>query len=134
LVNKAGVIQRFPYARFERLWKGDPSERLPDYAGTFLRVAIAYVETVNREPLCIRHVDYLRIRLDKTGRFDKAWAQSGLRLAAESVEMPWLDTQAVNRKNLVRAEHLFSRRRYKHEFSWTPSKTQQADILKLALK
>ena len=78
MVNEAGEIQRFPYARFKRLWNSDPDEQMQDFAGTFLRVAIAYIETVNRKPLCIRHVDYLRIKLDKKGRITKDWIQSAL--------------------------------------------------------
>ena len=133
LVNKAGEIQRFPYARFERLWNGDPTEQLPDHAGTFLRVAIAYVETVNRKPLCIRHVDYLRIKLDKKGRIAKDWTRSAMRLAAESVDLSWLHKESSGPKNVVPAGHLFSRRRYKHEFSWEPTKTQKEEISRRSL-
>ncbi len=131
LVNKTGEIQRFPYARFKRLWNGDPTEQLPDYAGTFLRVAIAYVETVNRKPLCIRHVDYLRIKLDKTGRITEDWTQSALRLAVETVDLSSLHTQPNS--PIVRAGHLFSRRRYKHEFSWEPTKIQQEEIFRISV-
>lgn len=133
LVNEAGVIQRFPYARFKRLWNGDPNEHMPDLAGTFLFVAIAYVETLNRRPLCLQHVDYLRIKLDPKGRIAKDWIQSAMRLAAESVDLSWLQKEPGGPKNLVPAGHLFSRRRYKHEFSWEPTNPQKEAILRMSL-
>ena len=131
LVDEVGEIQRFPYARFKRLWDGDPDEQMPDSAGTFLHVAIAYVETFSRKPLCIRHVDCLRIKLDKKGRIAKDWIQSAMRLAADGVDWSWLDNESNGPKNLVPAGYLFSRKRYKHEFSWEPTTTQNEEIIEL---
>ncbi len=133
LVDEAGGIQRFPYARFKRLWDGDPAEQMPDFAGQFLCVAIAYIETHNRRPLCIRHVDYLRIKLDKKGRIAKDWIQSSMRLASDSVDWSWLQKESGGPKNLIPAGHLFSRKRYKHEFSWEPTKSQKDEILNKSL-
>jgi hypothetical protein len=133
LVDKGGEIQRIPYARFERLWKSDPEEKFPDYAGSSLRVAIAYVETVNRKPLLIRHVDYLRIKLDDAGRIDMSWFDLALRLAGESIALPWLGTESSHSNNLLHAEHLFAKRRYRHECNWEPSETQREAITELAL-
>ena len=133
LVNGAGEIQRFPYARFKRLWDGDPNEQMLDFAGTFLHVAIAYVETLNRKPLCIQHVDYLRIKLDKKGRIAKDWIRSAMRLAADTVDLSWLHQGPSGPQNVVPAGHLFSRRRYKHEFSWEPTKTQKEELLRRSL-
>jgi hypothetical protein len=133
LVDEAGEIQRFPYARFKRLWDGEPAEKMPDFAGQFLCVAIAYIETHNRRPLCIRHVDYLRIKLDKKGRIAKDWIQSSMRLAADSVDWSWLQKESAGPKNLIAAGHLFSRKRYKHEHSWEPTKPQEDEILNRSL-
>ncbi len=133
LVNEAGGIRRFPYARFERLWNGDPAEQMPDFAGRFLCVAIAYIETHDRRPLCIRHVDYVRLKLDKKGRIAKDWIQSSMRLAADSVDWAWLRKESAGPKNLIPAEHLFSRKRYKQEFSWEPTKPQKDEIVNRSL-
>jgi hypothetical protein len=133
LVDEVGKIQRFPYARFKRLWNGDPNEQMPDFAGTSLRVAIAYVETLDRRPLCLRHVDYIRIKLDKKGRIAKDWIQSSMRLAADSVDWAWLQKEPDGPKNLIAAGHLFSRKRYKHEHSWEPTKPQKDEILNKSL-
>jgi hypothetical protein len=133
LVDKTDGIRRFPYARFKRLWDGDPAEKMPDFAGRFHCVAIAYIETQDRRPLCVRHVDYLRMKLDKKGRIAKDWIQSAMRLASESVDWSGLQKEPNGPKNLIAAGHLFSRKRYKHEHSWEPTKPQEDEILNESL-
>ena len=132
LVNDGGELLKFPYARFKRLWDHNPRESLAEYAGRHARFAVGYVETADRKPVRVQHVDYIRIKLNSDGRLDPSELQRALRLAAECMDHSWLGTQTARAGNVLHAKHLFSRRRYKNEFSWNPSDKQRENLERLA--
>lgn len=131
LVDSEGVPKRFPYTRFDRLLNGDPGERVPHLAGRDALFALASVELLDRRPTRLLRVDYMRIRMDDSGQVDENERQRGLALALGSVD---LMGERDERTNLVRAEHVFLKRQYRHEFSWQPSPEQQAEIEALAVQ
>jgi len=130
LINAAGHVERFPYARFERLWERDPDEVLPEHRDAHACFAIAYIETLDNQPLEVKHVDYLRIRIAADGRVDEDEFRRGLLLAARSVKVAQ-ETQEAG--NVIDAAHEFHRRRYQHSFSWKPTPDQQHQVLQLAM-
>lgn len=132
LVDDQGKLVRFPYARFERLWRYDPVESLPETSGRFACFALAYVQLVERKPQRLLRVDYQRIELDDEGRFDQEAIQRCLRVAAGSMDLSWLHPTGEERGNVIRAEHRFHRARYKGEFNWEPSIKQKEELHRLA--
>ena len=133
LVDDTGTLVRFPYARFERLWRHDPVESLPKPSTRFAYFALAYVELVARKPYSLLRVDYQRIQLDDEGRFDQEAIQRCLRLALETVAHYSLRRAGEERANVIRAEHRFQRARYKGEFNWKPSMDQREELHRLAM-
>lgn len=128
LVNERGELERFSYARLQRLWRHDPRESLPARAGAHACFAIAYIETLGRDPSHIKHAEYVRLEFGPDGRIDKDAERRSLFLAAGSLDLPAL---APEPEKLIRAEHVFNRRQYQHEFSWRPSRAQQQSLVRL---
>jgi hypothetical protein len=128
LVNESGELERFSYARFQRLLRHDPSESLPGRAGAYVCFAIAYIDTLGGEPSQIEHVDYIRLKLGPDARLDKDAERRSLSLAAGSIDLFAL---APEPENLIRAEHVFNRRQYQREFSWRPSRAQEQSLVRL---
>ena len=128
LVNEMGELQSFSYARFQRLSRHDPRESLPGHVGAYARFAIAYIETVEGDPSNCEHVDYIRLKLGPDGRIDKGAERRRLSLAVGSIDLPALTPEP---DELIRAEHVFNRRQYQHEFSWRPSRAQEESLVRL---
>ena len=57
LVDAAGVPRPCSAARFERLWKGDPRERLLGHQGALAQFADVFVELVGGLPRRILQID-----------------------------------------------------------------------------
>ncbi len=133
LMNKEGELRKIPYARFKRFWDRHPSEAFTEYAGRHACFALAYLETVDRKPVRLQHVDYIRIKLSSDGRVDQTEVERSLSLAAECMDHSWIGTERASATNVLRAKHLFFRRQYKNEFSWEPSDRQRASLEHLAM-
>jgi hypothetical protein len=128
LVNDRGDLERFSYARFQRLWRRDPNEYVPGRAGAYVCLAIAYIETFGGAPSRIKHTDYIRLKLGPDGRLDKDAQWRSLSLAAGSMDLPAL---VPDPDQLIRAEHVFYRRQYQREFCWVPSRAQEQSLVRL---
>jgi hypothetical protein len=128
LLDKEGEPQLFSRARLERLWRNDPRESLPGYAGTDARFALAYIKTDDGHPSEIAHMDYIRLHMGADGRVDEDAEYRRLALAAGSMDFP---SVLPKPDMLIDAEHLFNRRRYQHEFSWRPTAAQKESLARL---
>jgi hypothetical protein len=127
-VDGRDVIRKIPYTRFERLWDQHPEECFPEYAGTRTRCAIAYVNLENRTPVDISHLEFLIIPFGKDGRINSIEFDRGMALAIQT-----LGSLKPDAENVTAAEHLFARRRYHHEFKWTPTAEQKSAVISAAL-
>jgi len=58
IVEDDDTINRLPLARYERLLKRDPDERLLRYAGKRVRYALIVVDLVNRKPIEVVRDEY----------------------------------------------------------------------------
>ena len=58
IVEDDDTIKRLPLARYERLLKRDPDERLLEYAGKRVRYALIVVDLVNRRPIEVVRDEY----------------------------------------------------------------------------
>ncbi|NVL92265.1 MAG: hypothetical protein HWN71_04420 [Desulfobacterales bacterium] len=72
LVNDDDSLQLLSLAKFERLCRRDPGERLPQYAGKRVRYALVVLEVVNGKPIDINRVQYSYLCFDSEGRINTA--------------------------------------------------------------
>ena len=118
LVNDDDSVQRIPLARYERLVRGEPEERLLQYAGKRVRYALVVVDLINRIPVEILGIEHSFLSFDSEGRLDLSEREKGARLALDL--LPPLPT--VNDiPQVIDARHHFARKRYDNEYRWTPS-------------
>ena len=125
IVNDDDSLVRIPWARYERMFKRDPKERFPRYAGQRERCVEVVLELENREPIAIRRINYFLIKFDAHGRVDASEQKREMMLALDLLSFP--DSPDEPRK-VVNASHRFAKRRLEHSFKWMPSKTIESAI------
>lgn len=118
LVNDDDSIQRLPLSQYERLYRRDPKERLPQYAEKRVRYAEVAVEFAQRKPVEILRIQYFIMLFDSEGRIDASEQQKENRLAMELLPPFGVDGQSGQ---VIDAQHRFARKRYDNEYRWTPS-------------
>lgn len=118
LVDDDDSIKRFPLTRYERLYRRDPKERFPEYAGKRVRYAEVAVELVQRKPVEILRMQYFIMSFDSEGRIDASEQQKENRLAMELLPPFGVDGQSGQ---VIDAHHRFARKRYDNEYKWRPS-------------
>ena len=126
LVDDDDSLHRLPMARYQRLRRREPGESLPQYAGKRVRCAMVVLEVVGRNPISINHIDYYMLAFDDQGYVDAAELEKEARLAVE-VLPPYIDEGQSGR--VIDARTHFAKRRYEHEFKWTPTPEIQAAIV-----
>ncbi len=126
LVAEDDSLQRLPMARYRRLRRREPGERLPQYAGKRVRCAMVVLEVAGRKPLAIDRVDHYMLSFDAEGRIDTTELEKQARLAVELLP-PFAEQQPSGQ--VINARRHFAKRRYQHEFKWTPTPEIQAAIV-----
>src|SRR5207247_11041511 len=56
---------------YTTLFRSESDETLPEFANQRVRCAIAFLETIEREPDNVRNLDFLLLEFDKHGRLDR---------------------------------------------------------------
>ena len=126
LVNDDDSIQRLSPARYERLLRRDPGERLPQYAGGRVRYAMAILEMENRKPVEMIKIQYSFLHFDSEGLIDATEQEREARLALEVLPPLAKDRQSPP---VVEARHRFAKKRYDDEYKWRPSPEIEAAIV-----
>lgn len=126
LVDDYDSLQRLPMARYQRLRRREPGERLTQYAGKRVRCAMVVLEVAGRKPLAMKRIDYYMLSFDAEGRLDITELQKEARLAVE-VLPPFTDEERTGQ--VIDARSHFAKKRYEHEFKWTPTPEIQAAIV-----
>ncbi len=126
LVLDDDSLERLPHSRFERLFRGHPKERLPEFSGKRVRYALAAVDLVNRKPVEILMIQYAYLTFDSEGRIDTAEREQEMRLGVNMVPPVATERESLN---VVDAEHRFAKKRYDSEYRWTPSPEIEAAIV-----
>ncbi len=126
LVNDDDSIQRLSLARYERLRRGDPGERLPQYAGRRVRYAMVILEVADRKPLEILRIQYSFLDFDPEGRIDPVDREKEARLAMEM--LPPL-AKEQKRPHVVDARYRFAKKRFDDEYKWTSTPEIEAAIV-----
>lgn len=126
VVKDDDSIERLALARYNRLLRRDPGERLPQYTGKRVRYAMVVLELANRKPAQIMKIQYSFLHFDSEGRIDPAEQKREARLALEV--LPPLSEERQN-PQVVDARHKFAKRRYDDEYKWAPSPEVEAKIV-----
>jgi hypothetical protein len=127
LVDDDDALERLSVAKFERLFRHDPQEMLPQYAGRRVRYALAIVELVNRKPVELVHAEYSFLHFDSEGRMDTAEMEKAARLALEALSPIFTNRE---RPQVVDARHRFAKKRFDDRYKWTPSRDLRSEIFK----
>jgi len=118
IVEDDDTIKSLPLARYERLFKRDPDERLLEYAGQRVRYALIVVDLVNRRPIEIVRDEFGFLDFDERGRLKVVEHEKQESLAFDMLA-PLLSDQTNSR--VIDARHKFAKKRYFNKFSWTPT-------------
>jgi transposase len=119
IVENDDTIKRLPLARYERLLRRDPDERLSRYAGQRVRYALIVVNLVNRKPIAVVKDEYAYLDFDKEGRFKEPVYEE-----VESSPLDMLDILSFEQKKdrrVIDARHKFARKRYFDKNRWEPT-------------
>jgi hypothetical protein len=126
LVAEDDKIARIPASRFERILNGDPKEVLFQYRNSQIRYAEIALELENRRPISILRITYGYLRIDSEGRADKDFIDAGGRAAINTLpSFPFPGEP----KNVIHASDRFALKRYKNEFTWTPSFELEQELI-----
>ena len=112
------TLERFPFARYERLLNGDPKEHLTEYAGKRVRCILAVVDLANRTPVSILRTECSYLNFDSGGKIDTAYIEKGSKMLFDGME-PFPDEESP--PEVVDARHRFARKRYENEYLWEPT-------------
>lgn len=126
LVNDDDSLYRVPLARYERLLRFEPQERLPEYAGKRVRCALVVLDVLGRTPLDIRYIDHFMLSFDADGRIDANEWDRETQFVGEMVDSHM--GESLDPK-LVDARGHFARKRYFHEFKWIPTPRVRENIV-----
>jgi hypothetical protein len=106
IVEDDDTIKRLPLARYERLFKRDPDERLLEYAGKRVRYALIVVNLVNRRPIEIVRDEFGFLFFDDEGRLKVSEHGKEESLAFDMLA-PLLSDQTNSR--VIDARHKFAK-------------------------
>ena len=112
-------------ARYNRLRRREPGERLEEYARKRVRCALVILGVEGRKPIGIEHVDYMIVPFDGEGRLDATELERRAKLAVQSLPPYMHDEEG----HLIDARSRFARKRYEREFTWKPTPDIQAAIV-----
>lgn len=125
-------IKKIPAAKFQRLWNCDPEEKIPEYAGKQVKFASIVVELENRKPVNVAHSDYLLIKIDDQGRFDRKEMEQMRIDAMKGIDLlgelpPDEDTPS----NVIDKTNYFQHKKYLNKYHWNPNPKVTGDIYDL---
>jgi len=126
-IDEDDKITRIPLTRFERIRDRDPKESLSEYKNSRIRYAEIILELKNRKPISIARIVYAYLQFDSEGKVDKEFLNMEGQAAISM--MPSIPLPG-NPENVVQANDRFAKKRFKDEFTWTPSFQLEQEIIK----
>ena len=106
--------------------EGNTNECLPEYTNKRVRYVEVALELKERKPDGILRILYLILPLDSEGRVDAAEQDKERRLGAERMSPIDMDRGS---KQVIEAGYRFAKRRFDHEYRWTPTQEIEAAII-----
>jgi hypothetical protein len=126
IVEDGDSLKRIPFNRYERMLRGMPGETLPQYAGRRMRSICAAIELVNRKPTEILRLDYAYLWFDSEGKLDRSEFEKSLSLSIDLLA----GVKPIDpKRKVIDASHRFAEKRYKDQFTWSPSPEIEAAII-----
>ena len=126
LIDENDSLHRISISRYNRIRNPDSDERFTQYAGKRMRCAMIFLEVEKKKPLSIIRTEYYYLPFDNKGRIDSAELEKRIRLSLEIVP-PIFEEQSP--KKVLDAQSRFAKKRYKHEFQWTPNQEIETAIM-----
>ena len=123
-------ITRISQALYERIMHRDSKESLLEYKNTRFRYAEVILELENRKPISIERIVYGYIEFNSKGMVDKDFLNAEQQVAMNMLALPLPGESS----NIVHASDKFAKKRFKDEFSWTPSFELEQTIIKKAFE
>lgn len=123
-------ITRISRALYDRILHSDSKESLLEYKNTRVRYAEVILELENRKPISIERIVYGFLEFDSKGMVDKDFLNAEHRVAMSMITIPLLGDSS----NVVHASDRFAKKRFKDNFSWTPSFELEHAIIKKAFE
>ena len=130
IVNDDNSLERLSLKKYERLMKRDPDTSFPQYAGKRVRYAEVAIEFENRKPVEILRMEYFIMHFDSKGRIDGSVRDDIMRLGVNLAPPILFKNDPV----VIDAQHLFAKKRFDHQFRWSPSPEIKTAILKAIFK
>lgn len=130
LIDEDDTLKRLALSKFERLRRGDPKERLPQYSSKRVRYALVVLEIENRKAVGINLIQYSYLTLDSEGRLNTADLEQAARLALDM--LPPLSSEESS-PQIIDASYKFSKKRYDDHYTWKPTPEIEAAIVKAVL-
>ena len=126
LIDENDSLHRISMARYNKMTNPNSDERFTQYAGKRVRYAMIFLEVEKRKPLSVVRTEYYYLPFDKQGRIDSTELEKRIRLSLEIVP-PIFEEQSP--KKVLDAQSRFAKKRYKHEFQWTPNQEIETAIM-----
>ena len=130
LITEDESLRRLSGEKFQRLRRGEPQERLPEYADKQIRYALVVLETENRKPVAIHMIQYAYLFFDAEGRLDRTNLEQAARLALDMV--PPLASE-ISKGQIIDARHQFAKKRYHEQYTWTPTPELEGALVRAVL-
>lgn len=118
LIDEEDKIIRISTSRFDRIRNRDPKEALIQYKDSRIRYAMVILQLENRKPISIVQIDYGYLLFDSEGRIDPDFLdEEGITAVSMIPFIPFNEDQS----SVVHAGHKFAAKRFKNEFTWSPT-------------
>lgn len=117
--DKSGRLQKITNSKFEKIFKGDKTVSLKEYAQKTIKYITVIIQNENRKPVAIIHKQYGILKLDSNGQVDPAF-QNELRRDAMSF-MSFLLPLDNKPENVIDSSAEFARKKFHDKYTWEPS-------------
>jgi hypothetical protein len=118
IVKEDDSMERLSLKRYNRLIKGNPDERLLQFAGKRIRYALMVLEMMNRKPVEILMTEYSFLTLDSEGLLDVSEREKSIRIVMDMLEP--IASEQISGK-VIDVKHKFAKRRFDDRYLWKPS-------------
>ncbi len=126
-IDEDDKIIRIPASRFERIRDRHSKESLLEYKNSRIRYAEIILELENRKPISIVRNVYGYLQVDSEGKVDQDFLDKEGQVAISM--MPPISLPGEP-ENVIHARDKFAQKRFKNEFTWTPSFELKQEIFK----
>jgi hypothetical protein len=123
-----GRLEKIALHRFSNLFERDRSECFSQLAGKRVRYVHVFLETQDRKPKSIMHVEFGFVMFDKDGRLDEAKFMEQLGRTMHTIRAPL----ARKDDHVIDASHIFNQKRYAHDYKWKPNE-EEAQLIAQAI-